>query len=249
MELTQLDFGFTDSAHDPHADTLKALRRFGSVNTVKHPIKELDSHLTTGYEFLSRANVPGAGNTALFLEHCRAQGILTAMDLHCLSKAAESATEVPSHITCHINLYPTTLAQTPVERIIWLLRPALDADARVCIELNEDFFPSNPRSLMAPVRALKAAGIEVAIDDVGCGRSCLESILLLEPDVLKIDKSLVMGVSTNTRRLRELKRLVRMIESLGPTLIAEGIESECDRAAVRDIGVIFGQGFLWGKPA
>ena len=96
--------------------------------------------------------------------------------------------------------------------------------------------------------ALKKAGILVGIDDVGFGRSSLESLILLEPDVVKVDIKYVAGIAVDPQKQRLLRRLVKVVQALGAELVAEGVESREDLEVVRDMGVQYAQGYLWGYP-
>ena len=117
-----------------------------------------------------------------------------------------------------------------------------------CIEISEQQFIGDPACLRDRVAAFKEKGIEVSIDDVGFGRSCLESLIILEPDVVKIDRVCVNGASKDPDKRRLLLRLVKVSRALGAENVAEGIESREDLALLRDYGVRYGQGWLWGKP-
>ena len=90
--------------------------------------------------------------------------------------------------------------------------------------------------------------VGIAIDDVGFGRSCLESLILLQPDVIKIDKRLVNGISHDKSQKEMLRRLLAVVESLHTKIIAEGIETREDLETLKELGVPYGQGFLWGQP-
>ena len=96
--------------------------------------------------------------------------------------------------------------------------------------------------------ALRKRGLLVAIDDVGFGRSSLESLIILEPDIVKIDRKYVSGVATDEAKSYSLKRLIKVVRALGSELIAEGIELKEEAQILLDLGVIYGQGWLWGKP-
>lgn len=99
------------------------------------------------------------------------------------------------------------------------------------------------------VTALKEHGIAVAIDDVGFGRSSLESLIILEPDIVKIDRKYVTGIAAEPAKARLLKRLVKVVDALGAELIAEGIEEKEELEMLLEVGVDYGQGWYWGKPA
>ena len=96
---------------------------------------------------------------------------------------------------------------------------------------------------------LRSAGLMIAIDDVGFGSSCLESLVLLAPDIMKIDKRVVIGIDLDRDRVEQLRRYLRIATSLGCTVVAEGIETARELEVVRGLGIEYGQGYLWGKPA
>jgi EAL domain-containing protein (putative c-di-GMP-specific phosphodiesterase class I) len=83
---------------------------------------------------------------------------------------------------------------------------------------------------------------------VGFGRSCLESLVLLEPEWIKLDRRMVHGLAQDPGQRRALARLLALSEALGARVVAEGIETRADLAVLLDQGVERGQGFLWGPP-
>ena len=91
--------------------------------------------------------------------------------------------------------------------------------------------------------------ILVAMDDVGFGRSSLEALVLLEPDLVKIDRGYVKGISQQKDKARAIERMVKLVRSLDAEMVAEGIEIPEDLAMLKDMGVGYGQGYLWGLPA
>ena len=179
--------------------------------------------------------------------------LLTAVDLRCL-KTCLYAIEKPElhykddlNLRFHVNLFPSTIIDTPIEHLLQLFPPGVNPD-RLCVEISEQQFIGDPAYLKDDVLALREHGILVAIDDVGFGRSSLESLIILEPDIVKIDRKYVSGISTDTSKARSLKRLVKVVHSLGAQLIAEGIESKAEIPVLLDLGVFLGQGWYWGKP-
>jgi EAL domain-containing protein (putative c-di-GMP-specific phosphodiesterase class I) len=145
----------------------------------------------------------------------------------------------------HLNIFPSTLLDTPIEQLLSLF-PA-QTDGRVfCVEISEQQFVGDPAYMRDHVNALKQAGILVAIDDVGFGRSSLETLILLEPDLVKVDRKYVTGVSIEPAKARLMKRLANVAKSLGAEIVAEGIESSDDIPVLKEIGVHYGQGWLFG---
>jgi EAL domain-containing protein (putative c-di-GMP-specific phosphodiesterase class I) len=95
---------------------------------------------------------------------------------------------------------------------------------------------------------LREEGVRIALDDVGYGRSSIEALLVLEPDVVKVDRSCVRGIDARPRERRRLERLLSIIRIGGALAIVEGVETEEELRVLRDIGVSHCQGYLWGEP-
>ena len=102
--------------------------------------------------------------------------------------------------------------------------------------------------LLEQVQALRKASVLIAIDDIGFGRSYLENWVMLEPDIVKIDKCCVKGIAKEPARLRFLRRILDVAKSLGSEVVAEGIESQEDLRVLIDLGVLYGQGYLIHSP-
>jgi diguanylate cyclase (GGDEF)-like protein len=225
-----------------------ALRRPDSFRAVKQAILSLADEAVVGWEFLSRGPAGSFEMPGDFLRVALERNILTLVDLNCLRSCLQAARDLPDDMLRHVNLFPSTLLDTPQERLVELF-PSDRGRNRFCVEVSEHQFIGDPACLRAPVRALKDAGIRLAIDDVGYGRSSLESLILLEPDVVKIDQKVVKGAARDQVQERSLRRLVALVRAVGCELVAEGIESREDLDLLRALGVPHGQGFLWGEPA
>jgi hypothetical protein len=91
------------------------------------------------------------------------------------------------------------------------------------------------RSLMAETRGPHA-------------RDSLEGLVVLEPEIVKIDRRYVNGLAQDTSRRRIFRRLMQVAESLNATVIAEGLEDPEDVQALLDLGVQYAQGYLLGRP-
>jgi EAL domain-containing protein (putative c-di-GMP-specific phosphodiesterase class I) len=88
----------------------------------------------------------------------------------------------------------------------------------------------------------------VSIDDFGTGYSSLSRLDTLPADVLKLDRSFVETVSSSPRRAQMLQSLVTMCRGLGLDVVAEGVETAEQEAAVRAMGCTFAQGWRYGRP-
>ncbi len=241
---------FRKTPSQESSETIFALEELGNPESYVaafHPIFLLPEEEAVSYEMLSRTTITGFQMPDDFLALALENEMLTVVDHHCLRSCANGARSLPAGKFAMVNLFPSTLVDLPTEQILEDLD--LDSGRRYCIEVSEQQIIGDPSYLLEPVKMLKEAGVKVAIDDVGFGRSCLESLILLEPDIIKIDRKWVTGLGIrNPQKQRVLKRLLHVARALGSDVIAEGIESEADRDALIAMGVRFGQGWYWGKP-
>ncbi|HHH27017.1 MAG TPA: EAL domain-containing protein [Polyangiaceae bacterium] len=226
-------------------DLVAELVRGESLRVLAQPIVSLVDDEVVAYEMLTRGREGIFEAPEQFLRMARDNGVLTAVDLQCLRACVVEAKHVGGGLTVHVNLFPTTLLDSAIEELIALLD---EPESPMCVELSEEQFVGDPRKLLDRVGALRSAGIRVAIDDVGKGRGTLDSVMLLEPEVVKIDKDLIGGASRDVRKERLCRRLVTLAAALGSEVVAEGVETEADLNLVRELEVPLGQGFLWARP-
>lgn len=230
---------------DNVADTL---RSGGCFRSVKQPILDLQTEQAIGYEFLARTNIAGFEMPGEFFGFSMENNILSVVDQKCLEVALSAAREVLPVSEKHVNLFPSTMAELQSGQFSKLFPPVSLCGA-YCVEVSEQQILGDPSYLVPVVQELKRRKIGVAIDDVGFGRSCLESLIILQPDVIKIDKRLVQNISHDKNQKETLRRLLSVLESLNTKIIAEGVETREDLEALKDLGVLYGQGFLWGQPS
>ena len=230
---------------DNVVDTLRAGSCFLSV---KQAILDLVTEKTIGYEFLSRTNITGFEMPDEFFNFSMENNILSVVDQRCLEIALAAANNVFPGSEKHVNLFPSTMADLQPEQISRFFPPA-SLCGPCYVEINEQQILGDPSYLVRVIQELKKRKIGVAIDDVGFGRSCLESLIVLQPDVIKIDKRLVNNISRDKGQREMLRRLLAVVESLNTKIIAEGIETREDLETLKELGVPYGQGFLWGQPA
>ncbi len=210
-------------------------------------IRRLDDEAAVGFEALTRGP---PGDFQLPTELFRAafeQDVLTTMDLRALRSSLAALRLSGRGGWHHVNLFPSTILNTPVDRLARLLAEALDAGT-VCVELSEQQFLGDPTYLREPLQALRERGIRLAIDDVGFGRSSIEALLVLEPDVVKVDRRCVQRIATHDGERRRLQRLMDMLLAVGADVIIEGVESPDELTILREMGARYAQGYLWDEP-
>jgi EAL domain-containing protein (putative c-di-GMP-specific phosphodiesterase class I) len=115
------------------------------------------------------------------------------------------------------------------------------------LELTESMMMQNPEAATGLLMKLKSMGVLIAIDDFGTGYSSLSYLKSLPIDFLKIDKSFVSGVPAATDDVAIIRAIIAMAKSLGLRLIAEGVETEEQRAFLANQGCDEAQGWLFSK--
>lgn len=226
------------------------LRKGDCFRAVSMPIFHLSDEKVVGYELLSRGPAGAFEMPDDLFRVSVEHNLLTIVDLRCLKTCLSACTDPKFDQTAkfHVNLFPSTIMDTPIDRLMTLF-PIDNHPGTFCVEISEQQFIGDPAYLREHVQAIKERKILVAIDDVGFGRSSLESLIILEPDIVKIDRKYVSGISADPAKARLLKRLVKVVNSIGADLVAEGIECREELDMLVELGVPFGQGWYWGKPA
>jgi EAL domain-containing protein (putative c-di-GMP-specific phosphodiesterase class I) len=150
-----------------------------------------------------------------------------------------------------INFAPNAVADP--ERSIERARAAAEglglARERIIFEFTESERIEDPALLARIVAAYRAAGFRTAIDDFGAGHSGLSLLAAFQPDMVKLDMSLVRGLDGDPVRRRIVAAVRGLCEELGVALIAEGVESVGEYAVLRELGVSLLQGYLFARPA
>jgi diguanylate cyclase (GGDEF)-like protein/PAS domain S-box-containing protein len=116
------------------------------------------------------------------------------------------------------------------------------------LELTERVLMANAKSTAAVLDELKAMGVHLAVDDFGTGYSSLSYLRQFPIDVLKIDQSFVQQITSNTDDSTIITAIINMGRSLKHIVIAEGIETDEQRAYLQSHHCDEGQGFLFGRP-
>ena len=117
------------------------------------------------------------------------------------------------------------------------------------VELTEHERVDDCDPLVHALDALRAIGVRLAVDDSGAGFAGLQYILRLRPDIIKLDRYLIVGAGEDPVRRSLTTALVEFSTSVGATVLAEGIESEAELVSLRELGVSLGQGYYLGMPA
>ena len=227
--------------HDEIETRMWPVVEAGGPVVVLQPIVDLATGVRVGAEALSRFPREWALAPDLCFAQAHSIGIGHELELLALAGAAEHLVRVPGYVA--MNISPSTL----LTRAATELLSALPLD-RILLELSEHDQVEDYDALHAVLAPLRARGMRLAIDDVGAGFSSLRHIVLTRPDVLKIDRTLVDGISDDEILNTLVHSLVDFGHGSGAKVVAEGVETGADAAVLLTLGVDYGQGWYFGRP-
>jgi len=136
-----------------------------------------------------------------------------------------------------------------VRDVIAILERTGAPPARLKLELTESMLVENIEDTIVKMRELCAAGVSFALDDFGTGFSSLSYLKQLPIDTLKIDRSFVRDILTDSNDTAIARTIVALAQSLNLDVIAEGVETEGARDMLVSFGCDCHQGYLYSKPA
>jgi EAL domain-containing protein (putative c-di-GMP-specific phosphodiesterase class I)/DNA-binding response OmpR family regulator len=207
---------------------------------VFQPIVDLASREIVGYEALTRFT-DGTRPDLRFTEAALVE-LGPDYELAAIEAALTAASRLPGEAFLTLNVSPGVLLGSGRR-----LRELIGATSRrLILELTEHVPIDDYAALREAIEKLGDVGI--AVDDAGAGYTSLRHILELRPTFAKLDLSLVRGIETDELRQALAAGLDYFAMRSGFHLIAEGVESEDEAAALRRLGVEFAQGYLFGRP-
>jgi EAL domain-containing protein (putative c-di-GMP-specific phosphodiesterase class I)/GGDEF domain-containing protein len=220
---------------------LDAVRDAGGPRVVFQPVVELATGEIAGYEALSRFP-PGTPSPDRWFADAQAAGVGTDLELSAVTNALRRLDDIDGRLG--LNISPDLLCSPRFARAL----KGLPLD-RLVVELTEHQMVEDYERVLDVLRPMRAAGLQLAIDDVGAGFSSLLHVLRMEPDILKLDVGIVRTLDADARRRTLAQSLGRFAAENGAVVVAEGIETEAELTCLRDIGITHGQGYLLGRPA
>lgn len=171
------------------------------------------------------------------------------MDLACQHLAlSRKAQEIPRGTPLFMNVMPTTLLHESWtdQCLLWLQELGIDP-RDVVIEVVESELV-DASVLAERCEALRAAGMRIALDDMGAGFNGLTTLAMVRAEFIKIDRTLVHEAQGSRVRAVLLEAIVSMAERLGATVIAEGLERAEDVGFCQSMGIRLGQGYFFAPP-
>jgi len=216
------------------------------------PVVELHTGRLTGLEVLARWKHPQLGLVLPenFISLAEEDGLVGHLMKQIMRKAFLSAPLLPAPLILAVNISATQLHDLSLPGQV---REAAEEGGfpleRLAIEITESGLIGNLEQAKRIAGDLKDMGCRLALDDFGTGYSSLRHLQALPFDVLKVDQSFVISMTSKRESRKIVAAIVGLGQSLGLITIAEGVETEEHAEMLLRLGCVLGQGWLYGRPA
>ena len=222
------------------------------IVTVFQPIFDIEHEIIVGYEALSR----GPKDTELFSPEklfavAEKYDLLSELELLCREKAITRFVELKLTGKLFINICLNVMLNKdhPYGETIKLVEKFGLSPQQVVIEISEKSpFPENDILLKA-LNKYRQFGFDIAIDDLGAGYSGLKQWSYLRPDIVKIDRYFIDKCDQDVMKREFLKILFELGRISNAHIIAEGIETKEEFELLRELGMVYSQGFFLARPS
>ena len=207
------------------------------------PIVKLADDRIVGYEALARFDDDPTVPPDEWMRLAAQVGLRAALEYAVIQEALLGLSQLAEDVYLSLNISPETILEGDVAR-------ALDGLAlhRLMLEITEHSNVEDYVRIAELLAPLREAGLRLAIDDAGAGFASFRHILKLQPDIIKLDRSLIQDIDRNVNSRALAAALCRFAEETGALIVAEGVESRSELQVLRDLQVDNAQGFLLGRP-
>lgn len=219
----------------------------GEPNVVYQPVFRLSDGLMLGMEALARFAGPPVRSPDRWFDEAGSVGLQIALELQAIRNAVaacEPALRQRTDLRLAVNASPETLMSPGLATLL----PSLPLE-RIAMEITEHDRVENYRRLTDALVPLRRRGCKITVDDAGSGYASLRHILQIEPEVIKLDVSLTRDIDTSAGKRALAGGLIEFARQTGCVIIAEGVETAGELAALRDLRVNSAQGYLLARPS
>ena len=230
-----------DVAGLPAQDEMASLIEGTHPQVALQPVLSLATGETMGQEALSRFG--GRVPTERWFRGAALHGLGAELERLTLRAALGSLTRLPEGQFLAVNISPASLYDPEIVQLL------AETDlSRLVIEVTEHEAITDYEDTRRYLARLRGRGARIAIDDVGAGYASLKHLLMLQPDMVKLDTSLTRDVHKSPKQQAMVRSLVAFADEVGAVVLAEGVEVPEQVPPLLEAGVSLGQGWHLGVP-
>jgi EAL domain-containing protein (putative c-di-GMP-specific phosphodiesterase class I)/ActR/RegA family two-component response regulator len=210
------------------------------------PIIDWPDKRLYGYEALVRSSAPNMGNPGLLFDAAERLGRVHELGRKIRSLVADAIHEAPPDAVIFVNLHSADLNDA---ELFSDDSPLSLIARRVVLEVTERASLERVKDVQGGMSKLRGLGFRIAVDDLGAGYAGLSSFSQLEPDIVKLDMSLIRDINVSNRKSSIVRSMIAVCaRDLGTLVVCEGVETEAERDALDSLGATLHQGYLFGRP-
>lgn len=212
---------------------------------------DIDSGELVGFEMLARWQSEQLGliSPQIFIPIAEEMGLITQLSEELMDRAFADAREWDDSLILSINISPVQLRDPWfAQRLLKRLVAANFPPRRLEIEITESCLHENIGLVRTMIMSLRNQGVQISLDDFGTGFSSIEQLRSLPFDRIKIDRSFISELRNPSSQSRLVDAIIAMGRGLDLPLTAEGVENEQIVTALRAMGKLKAQGYVYGKP-
>jgi EAL domain-containing protein (putative c-di-GMP-specific phosphodiesterase class I) len=210
------------------------------------PIVDAKTRQIYGYEALMRSREPSLPHPGAVLDAAETLRRLDEVGQRIRGLTGEAIPRAPGNPSIFVNLHVRDLIDPT---LMSPDSPLMPFAHQVVLEVTERASLAEVKDVRQRVLELRSAGFRIAVDDLGAGYAGLTSFALLEPEIVKLDMSLIRDVHISPTKRKVVRSMTNLARDMGMLVVAEGIESPEERDTVVELGCDFLQGFLLARPA
>ena len=241
---------------EQHTVAMRAALRERRFRLVYQPVVRMSDRSIHHYEALLRPiptpNVP-MQNTQEFITFAEAVGLSEELDWAVLETAIE-ALHTTTDTSVAVNMSGLSMQNPDYRRRLLTRLGELRqegnklAASRLLIELTETAEIADLHEAASSMEQLRSVGVPVCLDDFGAGAAAFRYLRAFGVDFVKLDGEYVRAACKNKRDRALVASMIEIAAKSGAAVVAETIETEAEAAVMQELGVTFGQGWLFGKP-
>jgi EAL domain-containing protein (putative c-di-GMP-specific phosphodiesterase class I) len=208
------------------------------------PIFDITTNRVFAYEALVRTDEESLQRADVLIATAERLGRIHDLGRTVRAAVARSADEVPDDVLIFVNVHGLELTDDDLFGDRCALAPLAH---RVVLEITERI-GLDPVAGPARAALLRQRGYRIAVDDLGAGYAALGALATLEPEIVKLDMSLVRDVDRHPTKRRVVGAIATLCRELGSRVVAEGVETQTEFRALSEAGIELIQGFLLARP-